>query len=166
MGQKQSHSSYMARGALHPMFGCPYTHFLSQLTSSFHERKYYSWQNRRWGDRWWNKCRDYKYVRGPSSCRMSIDYQCTMALYASIRKIVWHQPVQLPLHCRWWNTKTTSELSNAHLFKHIFMHILSSQWHELLTCGPHSSACPPWTNRVHTYTQTHLHSGDSQWQWS
>ena len=29
-------------------------HLLSQLTSKFHERKYYIWQNSRLGDRWWN----------------------------------------------------------------------------------------------------------------
>ena len=34
MGQKQSCSSYMARGVLHPIFGCPRMHLLSQLTSN------------------------------------------------------------------------------------------------------------------------------------
>ena len=32
LGQKQSRRSYMARGALHPIFGCPRMHLLSQLT--------------------------------------------------------------------------------------------------------------------------------------
>ena len=39
LGQKQSGSSYMARGAMHPIFGCSCMHLLSQLTSNFHERK-------------------------------------------------------------------------------------------------------------------------------
>ena len=38
-GQKQSCSSYMARGVLHPIFGCPRMHLLSQLTSNFQERR-------------------------------------------------------------------------------------------------------------------------------
>ena len=38
LGQKQSRSSYMARGVLHPIFGCPFVHLLSHLTSDFHER--------------------------------------------------------------------------------------------------------------------------------
>ena len=33
LGQKQSRNSYMACGVLHPMFGCPCMHVLSQLTS-------------------------------------------------------------------------------------------------------------------------------------
>ena len=40
LGQKQSRSSYTARGVLHPIFGCPCVHLLSQLTSDFHERRY------------------------------------------------------------------------------------------------------------------------------
>ena len=32
LGQKQSRSSYMAHGVLHPIFGCPCVHLLSQLT--------------------------------------------------------------------------------------------------------------------------------------
>ena len=39
LGQKQSRSSYMARGVLHPI-GCPCMHLLSQLTPSFYERRY------------------------------------------------------------------------------------------------------------------------------
>ena len=27
---------------------------LCQLTSNFHKRRYYGWQNSRWGDKWWN----------------------------------------------------------------------------------------------------------------
>ena len=49
-GQKQSGSSYMGRRVLLEIFGCPYMHLLSQLTSNLHERRYYDWQNRRWGD--------------------------------------------------------------------------------------------------------------------
>ena len=44
LGQKQHRSSsvrYMAHGVLYPIFGCPCMHLLSQLTSSFHERRYY-----------------------------------------------------------------------------------------------------------------------------
>ena len=52
--QKQSRSSYMAQRVLHPIFSCPYMQWLSQLTSNWHERKYYVCQNSRWGDRWWN----------------------------------------------------------------------------------------------------------------
>ena len=40
LGQKQSRSSYMARGVLHQIFGCPRMHLLSQLTSNFQERRY------------------------------------------------------------------------------------------------------------------------------
>ena len=40
LGQKQSRSSYMARGILHPIFGCPRLHLLCQLTLNFHERRY------------------------------------------------------------------------------------------------------------------------------
>ena len=40
LGQKQSRSSYMACGVLHPIYGCPCMHLLSQLTSNFHERRY------------------------------------------------------------------------------------------------------------------------------
>ena len=40
LGQKESRSSYTARGVLHPIFGCPCMHLLSQLTSNFHERRY------------------------------------------------------------------------------------------------------------------------------
>ena len=28
--------------------------YISQLRSNFHKRRYYGWQNSRWGDRWWN----------------------------------------------------------------------------------------------------------------
>ena len=35
LGQKQSRSSHMARRVLHPIFGCPYMHLLSQLTLNF-----------------------------------------------------------------------------------------------------------------------------------
>ena len=38
-GQKQSCSSYMARGVLHPIFGCLHMHLLSQLTLNFLERR-------------------------------------------------------------------------------------------------------------------------------
>ena len=37
--------SYMARRVLHPTFSCPYMHLPSQVTSNFHERRYYGWQN-------------------------------------------------------------------------------------------------------------------------
>ena len=41
LGQKQSRSSYMARGALHPILAVHgSTHLLSQLTLNFHDRKY------------------------------------------------------------------------------------------------------------------------------
>ena len=40
----------MASGILHPIFGCPCVHFLSQLTLNFWERKYNGWQNSRWVD--------------------------------------------------------------------------------------------------------------------
>ena len=52
LGQKQSPSSYvyMARGVFHPIFGFPCVHLLSQLTSNFHERRYWVWQNSRWVD--------------------------------------------------------------------------------------------------------------------
>ena len=59
--RKQSRSSslirYMTGGVLYPIFGCPCMHLLSQLTSNFHVRRYYGWQNSRWGDRWWNSMR-------------------------------------------------------------------------------------------------------------
>ena len=44
LGQKQSRSSsvrYMARRILYPVHGCPFMHLQSQLTSNFHERRYY-----------------------------------------------------------------------------------------------------------------------------
>ena len=40
LGQKHSHTSYMARGVLHPIFACPRMHLVSQLTSNFQERSY------------------------------------------------------------------------------------------------------------------------------
>ena len=40
LGQKHSHTSYLTRGVLHPIFSCPYMHLLSQLTSNFPERRY------------------------------------------------------------------------------------------------------------------------------
>ena len=40
LGQRHSHSSYMACGVLHPIFGCPCIHLLSQLILNFHERRY------------------------------------------------------------------------------------------------------------------------------
>ena len=43
LGQKQSRSSCVARGVLHPIFGCPCMHLLSQLTWNFYERRYYGW---------------------------------------------------------------------------------------------------------------------------
>ena len=40
---------------LHLIFGRLCMHSLSQLTSNFNERRYYSWENSRWwGGRWWN----------------------------------------------------------------------------------------------------------------
>ena len=48
LGRKQSHCSYMAHGVLHPTFDCPCGDSLSQLSSNFHERRYYGWQNSRW----------------------------------------------------------------------------------------------------------------------
>ena len=92
-----------------------HTHFLSQLTST--------------NDGWWNSMQKIlkicqKTIKLQDVYRLPIHHGM-YTLYASIRKIVWHQPVQLLLHCRRWNTKaTTSELSNAwnsNLFKHIFM---------------------------------------------
>ena len=50
LGHQQSGSNYMARGVLHPIFGCPCMHLQSQLTWNFYERRYYGWQNSRWGD--------------------------------------------------------------------------------------------------------------------
>ena len=38
LGQKQSRSSYMARGYFHPIFGFPCVHLLRQLKSNFHEK--------------------------------------------------------------------------------------------------------------------------------
>ena len=35
LGQKQSRSSFMACGVLHPIFDCPCVHLPSQLTSNF-----------------------------------------------------------------------------------------------------------------------------------
>ena len=35
---------------LHPIFGCPYMHLLSQMTLNFDERRYLGWQNSKWGD--------------------------------------------------------------------------------------------------------------------
>ena len=40
LGLKNSHSSYLAHRVLHPIFGCPCMHLLSQLTSNFPDRKY------------------------------------------------------------------------------------------------------------------------------
>ena len=40
LGQKQSCSSYMACGVLHPIFGCSCMHLLSKLTLNFHVRRY------------------------------------------------------------------------------------------------------------------------------
>ena len=40
LGQKQSCSSHIARGVLHPIIDCPCMHLLSQLISNFHERRY------------------------------------------------------------------------------------------------------------------------------
>ena len=44
LGQKQSHSSYMAHISI--ASNCV-RKWLSQLTPNFHERKYYGWQNSR-----------------------------------------------------------------------------------------------------------------------
>ena len=38
LGQKQSCSTYMARGVLHLIFGCSCMHLLTQLTSNCHDR--------------------------------------------------------------------------------------------------------------------------------
>ena len=48
---KQSRSSYMAHLVLHPIFGCPYTHLLRQLTSNFHKKVLWL-EEQQWGDRW------------------------------------------------------------------------------------------------------------------
>ena len=40
LGQKHSHTSYLARGVLHPIFICPRMHLLSQLTLNFPKRRY------------------------------------------------------------------------------------------------------------------------------
>ena len=40
LGQKHSHTNYLAREVLHPIFTCPRMHLLSQLTSNFFERRY------------------------------------------------------------------------------------------------------------------------------
>ena len=89
------------------------------------------------GDGWWNSMQRIlkicqKTIKLQDICRLPIHHGMYM-LHAFIRKIVWHQPVQLLLHCRRWNTKTTSELSNAwngNLFKHIFMHhsFITAAW--------------------------------------
>ena len=50
LGQKQSRSSCMARGVLHPIFGCPCMHSLSQLADlefGIYERRNYGRQNSR-----------------------------------------------------------------------------------------------------------------------
>ena len=51
LGQKYSHTSYLARGVLRPIFTCPLMHLLSQLTSNFPERRYQGWQNSRFTGR-------------------------------------------------------------------------------------------------------------------
>ena len=51
--QKHAHDSsytWPAEYCIH--FVAVYLHLLSQLTSNFHDRKYYGWQNSRLGDRW------------------------------------------------------------------------------------------------------------------
>ena len=35
LGQKQSRNSYIAHRVLHPIYGCPYIHLLSQLIGIF-----------------------------------------------------------------------------------------------------------------------------------
>ena len=39
LGQKQSRSSYMARGVLHPIFGCPCMHFVKPADVEFPQEK-------------------------------------------------------------------------------------------------------------------------------
>ena len=48
---------------------------------------------------------------------------------------------------------------NSDLFKHLFMHVLSSLWSKQLTCAFHAGH--PITN-LHSCNQTRLEGGDSQ----
>ena len=78
LGQKQSHSSYMARKVLHPIFGCPYMHLLCQLTLNFHES---TMVDRTAGGVTDGEIICREYARRASSLhdsKMSIDYQYTM----------------------------------------------------------------------------------------
>ena len=60
--------------------------------------------------------------------QQDIDYQYIPCIF---RKMVWLQPVQLPLHCwRWITRRTSGKFSsawNSDLFTHVFTRVLSSQ---------------------------------------
>ena len=163
LGQNQSCSSslrYMARRVLYPIFGCPYMHLLSQLTSNFHERRYYGWQNSRWGDRWWNSAENTENMSEKHQAYTTTIIHRTFPCV--FRKLVWLKAVQLPLD-RWrqLTRRTTGELLsawNSDLFMHIFTRVLSLQRRKPLTRAFHAD--PPWTN-LHSCNQTRLHNGDS-----
>ena len=95
--------SYMARRVLHPTFSCPYMHLPSQVTSNFHERRYYGWQNSRWQNCWrwptrrttgelsstWNSCARI-YARVLSSQQRKPLMGVSQGAYIAATKLVWN----------------------------------------------------------------------------
>ena len=150
---KQSRSStirYMARGVFYPIFGCPCTHLLSQLTlNSTREGTIVGRTASGVID---SENTESRLCRNASSLydsKMSIDtiYEIYCTFPYTFRKMVW---LKLPLNCRrWLPRRTTGELSSA-WNSDLFMHVRSALvLHEQ-------------TRIAATTDQTRLDSGDSQ----
>ena len=160
---------YMARRVLNPIFGYPYKHLLSQLTLNFHKRKYYSWQNSRKSDRWWNNIiiDNTENVRRASS------------LYTTVLYISMHASSE-----RWYDTRLFScclivdslegQLVNSWVAKiaicwHVYLRVsfhCSSINHLCVHTALILSTYSLLRDGVHSFNQTCLDSSNSQWHQS
>ena len=104
---RESHSTYIACRVLHPIFGFPYIHLLSQLISNFRKK------NGRCGDRWNSMhkrtAEQLQYAENTEKCEKSVKLILQQDVYRL--PCIWLQALQLSLHCWWWLTwRTTGEL--------------------------------------------------------
>ena len=96
--------------------------FIRQLASKFHERKYYGWQNSRWGNILHRLLKVFICVR-----RASTLYDSMMSIYRlDYYTVRFHAllAVQFLLHCWQWRTRrTTGELDRQ---KYLRTHLRAS----------------------------------------
>ena len=104
----------------------------------------YSWQNSRC-DEWWNS-KTIKLIQQQDVCRLMHD-----RLPYIFRKMIWLQPVQLPLRCWWWITRVPEIVIYLSMYLCASFHRSSANAY---AHGTHSYTGPPWTSRLYSCKQT------------